>query len=295
MKNVTVIHIDAFSSIPNKGNPAGVVLNGQDYSEAEMQQIARRIGFNETAFVVPSEVADYRIRYFTPGHEMNLCGHATMGTVYALHQQRLLPKNAFTIETNAGVLPIECHFIDNQMTIKMKHAKPQFIDFTGPIDQLAESIGISPEEIDHSLPIVYGSTGAWTLIIPIKKLKSFQKMIPKTEKFPNILIDLPTSSVHPICFEVRDDGNDMHARHFSSPYSGTIEDAVTGTGSGVMGAYYKTYVNPALELPTTLRVEQGHEINKDGQVFVHLEEYDHELHISISGTAVFVKNIEITL
>ena len=295
MKHVTVIHIDAFSAIPNKGNPAGVVLNGQDYSEGEMQLIAKSVGFNETAFVVPSEVADYRIRYFTPGHEMNLCGHATMGTVYALYREGLLTKKAFTIETKAGVLPIECHNTCDQMTIKMKHAKPQFIDFTGPIDQLAYSIGISPEEIDHSLPIVYGSTGAWTLIIPIKKLTSFQKMKPQTEKFPEILIDLPTSSVHPICFEVRDDGNDMHARHFSSPYSGTIEDAVTGTGSGVMGAYFKTYVNQTLELPTTLWVEQGHEINKDGQVAVHLEKHEHELHISISGTAVFVKNIEITL
>ena len=294
MKDVKVLHIDAFSAIPNKGNPAGVVLNGKDYSEEEMQQIAKIIGFNETAFVVPSEIADFRIRYFTPGHEMNLCGHATMGSVYALHQEGLLTKDAFTIETNVGVLPIECITINDQITIKMKHAKPQFIDFTGSIDQLADSIGISTEEIDHSLPIVYGSTGAWTLIVPIKKLNSFKKMTPKTQRFPEILIDLPSSSVHPFCFEVRDDGNDMHARHFSSPFSGTIEDAVTGTGSGVMGAYYKTYVNPALELPTTLQVEQGHEMNKDGQVFVHLEELHHELTISISGTAVFVKHIELT-
>ena len=61
-----------------------------------------------------------------------------------------------------------------------------------------------------------------------------------------------------------------------------------------MGAYYKTYVNPALELPTTLQVEQGHEMNKAGQVFVHLEELHHELTISISGTAVFVKHIELS-
>ena len=86
MKQVDVLHIDAFSYIPNKGNPAGVVLNGHDFTEYEMQAIAKEVGFNETAFVVPSQVADYRIRFFTPGHEMNLCGHATMGTVFALHQ-----------------------------------------------------------------------------------------------------------------------------------------------------------------------------------------------------------------
>lgn len=295
MKKVNVLHIDAFSSIPNMGNPAGVVLNGEDYCYEEMQYIAKQIGFNETAFLLPSKLADYRIRYFTPGHEMNLCGHATMGTVYAMHQQGLLQQASFTIETNAGVLPIECFSVNNQLSLKMQHAKPQFKKFTGSVEKLAASIGISVEEIDHTLPIVYGSTGTWTLIIPIKKLQSFSKMIPTTGDFPEILVDLPTSSVHPICFEVRDADNDMHARHFSSPYSGTIEDAVTGTGSGVMGAYYKTFVEPSLHLPVTLKVEQGHEMNKDGLVYVHLEEIAQEISISISGTAVFVRAIELTL
>lgn len=129
---------------------------------------------------------------------------------------------------------------------------------------------------------------------PDKKVNKLQKNESKTEKYPEILIDLPKSSVHPICFQVRDDGNDMHARHFSSPYSGTIEDAVTGTGSGVMGTYYQKYVNPSLQLPITFKVEKGHEMNKDGLVYVHLEEHEHECSVSISGTAVYVKNIEIT-
>ncbi|MER2039014.1 MAG: PhzF family phenazine biosynthesis isomerase [Solibacillus sp.] len=295
MKNVKVLHIDAFSSIPDRGNPAGVVLNGKDFSEQEMQQIAKKIGFNETAFILPSEVADFRIRYFTPGHEMNLCGHATMGAVFALQQECLLQNSCITIETLVGVLPIKVQHSSGEIRIHMQHAKPQFIEFTGSVQHLAAAIGLSLDEIDHSLPIVYGSTGTWTLIVPIKQLSSFQKMKPKTEQFPEILLDMPKSSVHPICFEVRDVDNDMHARHFSSPYSGTVEDAVTGTGSGVMGAYYKQYVHPSVPLPTTFKVEQGHEINKDGLVYVHLEEQSQQLQVSISGTAVFVKNIEINL
>lgn len=48
---------------------------------------------------------------------------------------------------------------------------------------------------------------------------------------------MPKASVHPFCMKTYDRDADMHARHFSSPYSGTIEDAVTGTASGVMGAF----------------------------------------------------------
>ena len=52
MKSVTVYHYDAFSTEPNKGNPAGVVLNGDDLTDKEMQEIAVKVGFNETAFPV---------------------------------------------------------------------------------------------------------------------------------------------------------------------------------------------------------------------------------------------------
>lgn len=295
MVKVSIQHIDAFSSTPEKGNPAGVVLNGEDYTEKQMLTIAAAVGFNETAFVVPSNVADFRIRYFTPGHENNLCGHATMGTVYALKMHGLLEKSAFTIETKAGILPIQIREENNQILITMQHAKPQFQPFSGSKSDLAASIGLQEEDLHIDYPIVYGSTGIWTLIVPVKELSSFSKMVPNTEAFPNVLLDMPKTSVHPICFEVRDHGNDMHARHFSSPYSGTIEDAITGTASGVMGAYYKEYVNPEISLPTTLTVEQGHEINKDGRVYVHVKEDDEQLDISISGTAVFVKNIEIEI
>ncbi|OES46003.1 PhzF family phenazine biosynthesis protein [Domibacillus iocasae] len=295
MVKVDVKHIDAFSPVPEKGNPAGVVLNGDDYTEKQMLAIAEAIGFNETAFVVSSNVADFRIRYFTPGHEINLCGHATMGTVYALRMNGLLEQSHFTIETNAGLLPIHVHEEHNQLLITMQHAKPEFQPFKGSRSDLAASIGLREKDLHTTYPIVYGSTGIWTLIIPIKELASFEKMNPVTENFPRVLTEMPKVSLHPICFEVRDDENDMHARHFSSPYSGTIEDAVTGTGSGVMGAYYKTFVNKDMALPATLIVEQGHEINRDGRVYVHVKEEFEQLDISISGTAVYVKSIEVEI
>ena len=86
-----VLHYDAFAPRPGMGNPAGVVLDAGELSDAVMQAIARAVGFNETAFVLPSTVADLRLRYFTPGHEMDLCGHATVGSLIALHQHGRLP------------------------------------------------------------------------------------------------------------------------------------------------------------------------------------------------------------
>lgn len=126
MKSVKVYHYDAFSKEPNKGNPAGVVLDGDDLIDEEMQEIAFKVGFNETAFSVHSDKADLRLRFFTPGHEMNLCGHATLATIYALKSKGLLNnKENLTIETRAGVLPISIESLsDNDSQITMKQASP---------------------------------------------------------------------------------------------------------------------------------------------------------------------------
>lgn len=297
MKSVKVYHYDAFSKEPNKGNPAGVVLNGDELTDVEMQEIASKVGFNETAFPVKSEVADLRIRFFTPGHEMNLCGHATMATVYALKTKGLLGKKTnFTIETSAGILPITINSTnEDEIFITMNQTTPKFEEFKGSIKDLANSIGLEETDINDNLPVLYGSTGTWTLLIPIKNLDDFKKMKPNNKDFPAILKEMPKSSVHPFCTETYDSDADMHARHFSSPYSGTIEDAVTGTASGVMGAYYAKYINKNFKESLTLVVEQGLEIEKDGRVEVQVSKNGESYDIKITGNAVSVKEFDIML
>ncbi|MEO2014135.1 MAG: PhzF family phenazine biosynthesis isomerase [Fuerstiella sp.] len=107
---VRVHHYDAFSLTPHKGNPAGVVLEADGLSDSTMQAIALKVGFNETAFVLPSDKATRRIRFFTPGHETPLCGHAAVASIVTLFEQRLLSESSLplslAIETDAGVLPI---------------------------------------------------------------------------------------------------------------------------------------------------------------------------------------------
>lgn len=295
MKKITVLHYDAFSNKPDKGNPAGVVLNGDDLTDDEMQEIAYKVGFNETAFAVKSEVADLRIRYFTPGHEMNLCGHGTMAMIYALKTKgQLNEKNSIIIETRAGNLPINMSLSpNNEMQITMKQAQPQFVEFNGSKEALANSIGLKEDDLREDFPILYGSTGIWTLLVPIKTLAAFKKMKPNNEIFPSVLKEMPKASIHPFCLETYDPNAQMHARHFSSPFSGTIEDAVTGTASGVMGAYYAKYIKPNFEKSITLIVEQGYEIEKDGRVIVTVAKSENNYDIEITGTAVFVKEIDI--
>ncbi|KGR76309.1 PhzF family phenazine biosynthesis protein [Ureibacillus sinduriensis] len=297
MKSIKVYHYDAFSKTPNKGNPAGIVLGGDELTDEEMQEVALKVGFNETAFPIQSEVADLQIRYFTPGHETNLCGHATMATVYALITRGYLGnKTDFTIETKAGVLPISVKTTaEGEILITMKQAQPEFKKFKGSKKDLAASIGLEEKDIHDDLPIAYGSTGAWTLLVPIKELVAFEKMKPNSKEFPSILKEMPKASVHPFCMQAYGMDVDMHARHFSSPYSGTIEDAITGTASGVMGAYYAEHINNKFNDSLNLIVEQGHEMKKDGRVMVRVSRNENSFDIQITGNAVYVKEFDVTL
>ncbi|MEC5239282.1 PhzF family phenazine biosynthesis isomerase [Bacillus mycoides] len=299
MKTINVFHYDAFTNKPNMGNPAGIVLEADGLTEEDMQRIAEKVGFNETSFVLSSEVADIRMRYFTPGFEMDLCGHGTVGTIYALRERGLLEeKTNLTIETKAGILPIQIGANENGETfIKMRQAAPQFKDFAGSKEELAHSIGLEVTDLDASVPIVYGSTGNWTVIVPIKNLDACERMKPKNEAFPSVLKEIPKASIHPVCLETYDEQVQMHGRHFSSPYAGTIEDPVTGTASGVMGAYYERYLKKDFDHELELIVEQGQEINKDGRVMVYVTKdvENEKLQIDIAGTAVYVKEFEVSI
>ncbi len=291
---IKLYRYDAFTTQPGKGNPAGVVIETENLSEAQMQAIAKQAAYSETAFVFPSEKADLRLRYFTPGAEVPLCGHATVGSLYALCEKGLIAEGELTIETGAGILPITIARKDGRVQIGMTQAAYQEKPFRGDAAALAAAIGLTEGELDGRYPIVYGYTGLWTVAVPVKHLESFAKMKPDHLSFPGILADEPYASVHPFCLETVYEGAMIHARHFSSPRNNIGEDPVTGTASGVMGAYYKRHIAADPDREMLVVNEQGLEIGKDGIVET-LVPADPAGQVRIFGTAAFAEAYSIEL
>ena len=283
-----VLRVDAFTQEIGKGNPAGVVLNGDDFNAELMQEIAKKVGFNETVFVCTSEKADIQLRYFTPGYETPLCGHATIGAVFALYDGK--GDQELLVETGAGILPV--NYDDQLKRITMRQATPKFVEFNGDKSALCKSLGIGLEDLHPKLPIQYGNTGSWTLLVPVTNESILAKMYPSTETFPDILKEIPRASIHPFAVLSESKG-EFTARHFSSPYSGTIEDSVTGTASGVMGAYMLNQLYPEVN-EAELTVFQGQHVQSQGCVNVHvIKNIRGECEVKISGEACFNKYIEI--
>ncbi len=80
-----ISQVDVFTSVPYRGNPVAVVLDGAGLSTEEMQRFAHWMNLSETTFVLPPATggADYLVRIFTPGRELPFAGHPTLGTCHA--------------------------------------------------------------------------------------------------------------------------------------------------------------------------------------------------------------------
>ena len=294
MKTVKLIRYDAFADTPGMGNPCGVVFD-DTLTPEEMQAVAAKAGFTECAFLCPSETADLRLRFFMPGKETPLCGHGTVCAISAFMAGQPAAPRLLSAETGAGILSLGWE--PDTRRVVMEQANAQFEPFEGDLPALMAAIGLGMENLDPRWPVLYGSTGAWTVILPICSLEAFGRMQPQNKLFASILTAHPGASVHPICTQVLHPECTLHGRHFSSSSSGTVEDPVTGTACGVMAAYYLAHM-PALHggsSSISLLIEQGQDMGLDGKVQAWAEAQPDGIHVKIAGSAIPGKEFSLTI
>lgn len=132
--------VDAFTEKMFKGNPAGVCVLEHPISDELMQNIAMENNLSETAFTM-KEGDVWRLRWFTPAREIDLCGHATLATAFVL---------ANHVEPEAAVFQFET--LSGQLTVT-RHGELFEMDFPAyklrkvPVtEEMTEAIGIRPLE-----------------------------------------------------------------------------------------------------------------------------------------------------
>ena len=105
--SLPIFQVDAFADQAFRGNPAAVVLLDEDRPTEWMQQVAAEMNLSETAFVRHLQDDRYSLRWFTPGLEVDLCGHATVATAHVLWSENRVPdRRAITFESRSGDLPV---------------------------------------------------------------------------------------------------------------------------------------------------------------------------------------------
>lgn len=278
--DVEVFTLNAFSSGPNGGNPAGVVFGGDTLKTNEMQEIARLVGFSETAFVQKSKVADYKVSYFTPNAEVDLCGHATIATFYLMSLQKKIGYGVYKIETGAGVLEI---MAEEGNRIFLSQALPVFSDQPDR-NEIADSLNIPISMLDEKLPVEVVSTGLRDIFVPIKNQNALNRLVPDFKKIAQVSQKYKTIGYHLFTLDA-EQGVMAYCRNFAPLYD-IPEESATGTSNGALTCYlhkYKKIANPSVQ-PYILR--QGDSMNRPSTIFTKIKwSGDHIQKIEAGGTA----------
>lgn len=214
--------IDAFTSKPFKGNPAGVVimkdLNDTDF----MQKMAAEINLSETAFLC--EVKDeFHIRFFTPYSEIALCGHATLAAAHVLYQNNVASLGETIIFKSSR------HQLIIQSNKDGIHMQFPIYDIT-PVPAIKEFVEITGLSTPQEL---YKSEHGWYMAYyddPIDVVKAHPHLHHmKHTDFGHLIVTAPGN---------KKEGNDYILRCFV-PALGIDEDPVTGSAQCVLAPYWQ--------------------------------------------------------
>ena len=224
--------VDAFTSEPFGGNPAGVVLLGQGGAfppEELMLKVAAELRYSETAFVQQQGPAEFTLRYFTPKGEIDLCGHATIASFGVLFSQGIVPEGTRCLNhTLAGDLDV---IVGEQVMMQM--APPRVVEVTIDIPRLCRIMSV-PDQCATVLPPEVVSTGLPDIILPVDCVELLNALTPDMDALAALSSELQVVGIH--AFALADDGYTAHVRNFG-PLYGIPEESATGTANAALTHY----------------------------------------------------------
>ena len=166
MRRLHYHRVDVFTDRAFGGNPLAVFTNGRGLTAETMQAIAKEFNLSETTFVLPPVDArnDWRVRIFTPGRELPMAGHPTVGTSFVLAREHLIRRHpeetTITLEEGVGPVPVRIKFKDGEPDFaEMSQPLPSFGPRLSDARAIAAMLSLSARDLDESLPFEVVSCG----------------------------------------------------------------------------------------------------------------------------------------
>jgi PhzF family phenazine biosynthesis protein len=265
--------VDVFTSVPLKGNPVAVVLDGAGLSAEQMQAIANWTNLSETTFVTAATdpAADYAVRIFTPKSELPFAGHPTLGTAHAVIEAGLAAWKEGKMVQQCAVGLVEISQTANGLSFRLP--RYSYEDAPEP-EKLTAALG---EGAIIGTPQIVDVGPRWV----IAELASPQLLDALVADL-QILADYDRrhGTTGLTVFANGHDDNIM-VRSFA-PADGVAEDPVCGSGNGAVAAYRLRLGQVADG--SAYRASQGTQVGRDGHVHVRVDGTD----IHVGGECVTV-------
>lgn len=290
--------VDAFTDTLFGGNPAGVVIlpDGTDFPSDEiMVKTAAELRYSETAFIKRINEKEFNIRYFTPAAEVDLCGHATIGSFKALLHAGYVEDNINYINhTLAGDLNIDIKdgfvLMDMASPVKMgqisdEPALKELYEVMGLDyeDQTSKGVNLIPQMISTGLP---------DIMMPVADRESLKAISPDFPALSALSQRYEVVGVHAFTTDAEEETT-CHVRNFAPLYD-IDEEAATGTSNGAL-TYYG-YLNGFIKSGDNCKFLQGEKMDRPSIILSHIQASDDEsCNIQVGGSGVILAEGDIKL
>lgn len=234
---LTITQVDAFTSKPFAGNPAGVCLLTEPRDDAWMQNVAAEMNLAETAFLL-HRPDGYGLRWFTPVAEVDLCGHATLASAHVLWERGALgPEETARFHTKSGLLTA----VRREDWIEM--------DFPTTPDEAVEA----PEGLEEALgaALLYIGRTSFDYLVELDSEETVRELVPDLR----FIATLGTRGVV-VTSRSSDPKFDFVSRYFAPAY-GIDEDPVTGSAHCALTPFWAKQLNKTFFLARQLSARGG--------------------------------------
>ena len=264
------LQLDVFADRPGAGNPLGVVLDGAGLDDDAMQAIARWTRLPETTFVFPAGRGDasYRLRIFSPRHEVPFAGHPSVGTAHAVLEAGLaVPRDGMLVQEGAaGLLPLRVHGNGGERTIAVRTPRARVVEVVDPGDpRLTAAL---PGIARGALPPVLMDGGRRWWLVELASETILRAAAPDWDAVARLAADTGSMGV---CVFARSDDPVYHlaVRAFVGAPA-RFEDAASGAANATLAAWLAH--RDALPGDAGFyRVSQGREVGHDAIIELEVD------------------------
>lgn len=281
-----VLRYTAFSSSPDGGNPAGVVLDATALDDGDMLAIAAGLGYSESAFLTaPPKDLDgprgrtYSIRYFSPRAEVPFCGHATVATAVALAERTGPGKLVFA--TRAGTVPVEVTEEDGTVRATLTSVEPHVEEIADAdlVEALA-ALGWPAADLDPAFPPRIAFAGARHLVLAAATRARLADLSYDFTRLEALMHRLDLTTVQLVW---RESATVFHVRD-PFPVGGVVEDPATGAAAAAFGAYAREL--GLVPEDAVLTLHQGEDLGRPGRLTVTLRAGDPRVRVGGAGARI---------
>jgi PhzF family phenazine biosynthesis protein len=260
-----VLHYAAFTDDPRGGNPAGVVLDASGIDDAGMLETAARVGYSESAFVIPRDpgAGELDVRYFSPEAEVPFCGHATIATAVACADRH--GPGLLRMHTAAGLVEVETTNAPTGLTATLTSVSPKVSPIAADdLPELLAALRWPAGDLDPALPPRIAYAGVYHPVIAVATRERLADLDYDFDRLRALMASREWITVQLIW---RESSDTFHARN-PFPPGGVVEDPATGAAAAAFGAYLRELglVKP----PARITIHQGADLGRPSLLTVDI-------------------------